>query len=235
LGTLDFLQNASAVVIVYVVLLNLLLSADNAVAIALACRNLDARQQISGILWGNLGAMVLRVALVFVALSLLSVPGVKVIAALLLVWIGVRLLKPNGPERTKLASGVSLLAAIQTIVVADFLMSLDNVLAIAAAVSVGAAQAGLGAQLAMVAIGLAVTLPVLVFGSMALVKLFERLPWLVLVGVGLLGWIAGGLVISDVLVVDQLGAASGVVKLLVQAIGAIVVAVFARYWAGRQA
>jgi YjbE family integral membrane protein len=178
---------------------------------------------------------VLRVALVFVALSLLSVPGIKIIAALLLVWIGVRLLKPNGPERTKLASGVSLLAAIQTIVVADFLMSLDNVLAIAAAVSVGAAQAGLGAQLAMVAIGLAVTLPVLVFGSMALVKLFERLPWLVLVGVGLLGWIAGGLVISDVLVVDQLGAASGVVKLLVQAIGAIVVAVFARYWAGRQA
>jgi len=235
LGTLDFLQNASAVVIVYVVLLNLLLSADNAVAIALACRNLDARQQISGILWGNLGAMVLRVALVFVALSLLSVPGIKIIAALLLVWIGVRLLKPNGPERTKLASGVSLLAAIQTIVVADFLMSLDNVLAIAAAVSVVAAQAGLGAQLAMVAIGLAVTLPVLVFGSMALVKLFERLPWLVLVGVGLLGWIAGGLVISDVLVVDQLGAASGVVKLLVQAIGAIVVAVFARYWAGRQA
>lgn len=235
MGTLDFLQNASAVVIVYVVLLNLLLSADNAVAIALACRNLDARQQISGILWGNLGAMVLRVALVFVALSLLSVPGIKIIAALLLVWIGVRLLKPNGPERTKLASGVSLLAAIQTIVVADFLMSLDNVLAIAAAVSVGAAQAGLGAQLAMVAIGLAVTLPVLVFGSMALVKLFERLPWLVLVGVGLLGWIAGGLVISDVLVVDQLGAASGVVKLLVQAIGAIVVAVFARYWAGRQA
>jgi YjbE family integral membrane protein len=235
LGTLDFLQNASAVVIVYVVLLNLLLSADNAVAIALACRNLDARQQISGILWGSLGAMVLRLALVFVALSLLSVPGVKVIAALLLVWIGLRLLKPNGPERTKLASGVSLLAAIQTIVVADFLMSLDNVLAIAAAVSVGAAQAGLGAQLAMVAIGLAVTLPVLVFGSMALVKLFERLPWLVLVGVGLLGWIAGGLVISDVLVVDQLGAASGVVKLLVQAIGAIVVAVFARYWAGRQA
>ncbi len=235
MGTLDFLQNASAVVIVYVVLLNLLLSADNAVAIALACRNLDARQQISGILWGNLGAMVLRVALVFVALSLLSVPGIKIIAALLLVWIGVRLLKPNGPERTKLASGVSLLAAIQTIVVADFLMSLDNVLAIAAAVSVGAAQAGLGAQLAMVAIGLAVTLPVLVFGSMALVKLFERLPWLVLVGVGLLGWIAGGLVISDVLVVDQLGAASGVVKLSVQAIGAIVVAVFARYWAGRQA
>ena len=235
MGTLDFLQNASAVVIVYVVLLNLLLSADNAVAIALACRNLDARQQISGILWGNLGAMVLRVALVFVALSLLSVPGIKIIAALLLVWIGVRLLKPNGPERTKLASGVSLLAAIQTIVVADFLMSLDNVLAIAAAVSVVAAQAGLGAQLAMVAIGLAVTLPVLVFGSMALVKLFERLPWLVLVGVGLLGWIAGGLVISDVLVVDQLGAASGVVKLLVQAIGAIVVAVFARYWAGRQA
>jgi YjbE family integral membrane protein len=235
LGTLDFLQNASAVVIVYVVLLNLLLSADNAVAIALACRNLDGRQQLSGILWGNLGAMVLRVALVFVALSLLSVPGIKIIAALLLVWIGVRLLKPNGPERTKLASGVSLLAAIQTIVVADFLMSLDNVLAIAAAVSVVAAQAGLGAQLAMVAIGLAVTLPVLVFGSMALVRLFERLPWLVLVGVGLLGWIAGGLVISDVLVVDQLGAASGVVKLLVQAIGAIVVAAFARYWAGRQA
>jgi len=235
LGTLDFLQNASAVVIVYVVLLNLLLSADNAVAIALACRNLDARQQLSGILWGNLGAMVLRVALVFVALSLLSVPGIKIIAALLLVWIGVRLLKPNDPAQTKLGAGVSLLAAIQTIVVADFLMSLDNVVAIAAAVSVGAAQAGLGAQLAMVAIGLAVTLPVSVFGSMALVKLFERLPWLVLVGVGLLGWIAGGLVISDVLVVDQLGVASGVVKLSVQAIGAIVVAVFARYWAGRQA
>ena len=233
-GTMEFLQSFSLIVLIQVVVLNLLLSADNAVAIALACRKLDDKQRLSGVLWGTLGTMVLRLALVFVAIGLLTIPGLKIVAALLLAWIAVRLMQQGEPEPTSSQAATSLLAAVSTIVVADFVMSLDNVLAISAAVSLGMPLASPGAQLFLVLIGLAVSLPVVVLGSMALVKLMQRHPVLVLVGVGLLGWIAGGMLITDVLVLNQFGPVSTLVKLTAQVMGAVLVILLARYWAAKR-
>ena len=233
-GTMEFLQSFSLIVLIQVVVLNLLLSADNAVAIALACRKLDDKQRQWGILWGTVGTMVLRLALVFVAIGLLTIPGLKIVAALLLVWVALRLMQQGEPEQTSSQAASSLLAAVSTVVVADFVMSLDNVLAISGAVSLGMPLASPGAQLFLVLIGLAVSLPVVVFGSMALVKLMQRYPLLVLVGVGLLGWIAGGMLITDVLVLDQFGPVSTLVKLTAQVMGAVLVILLARYWAARR-
>lgn len=233
-GTMEFLQSFSLIVLIQVVVLNLLLSADNAVAIALACRKLDDKQRQWGILWGTVGTMVLRLALVFVAIGLLTIPGLKIVAALLLVWVALRLMQQGEPEQTSNQAASSLLAAVSTVVVADFVMSLDNVLAISGAVSLGMPLASPGAQLFLVLIGLAVSLPVVVFGSMALVKLMQRYPLLVLVGVGLLGWIAGGMLITDVLVLDQFGPVSTLVKLTAQVMGAVLVILLARYWAARR-
>ena len=233
-GTMEFLQSFSLIVLIQVVVLNLLLSADNAVAIALACRKLDDKQRQWGILWGTVGTMVLRLALVFVAIGLLTIPGLKIVAALLLVWVALRLMQQGEPERTSSQAASSLLAAVSTVVVADFVMSLDNVLAISGAVSLGMPLASPGAQLFLVLIGLALSLPVVVFGSMALVKLMQRYPLLVLVGVGLLGWIAGGMLITDVLVLDQFGPVSTLVKLTAQVMGAVLVILLARYWAARR-
>lgn len=235
MGNLDFLQSASVVVLIQVVVLNLLLSADNAVAVALACRKLDHRQRLTGILLGTFGTLVLRLALVFVAIGLLTIPGLRIIAALLLVWVAVRLMRQSEPDQAGTVGANSLLAAVLTIVVADFVMSLDNVLAIAGAVSLGMPLAIPGAQLVVVAIGLLASVPLVVLASMALIKLMQRFAILVLVGVGLLGWIAGGMLITDSLVVDQFGPVSALVKLTTQAIGAVLVILIARHWVARGA
>jgi len=228
MSMLELLQCVGLTVIIQIILIDQLLSADNAMAIALACRNLDARQQRLGLLLGTAGAVLMRLALIFVALNLMSVPGLKIVAALLLGWVAVGLLKPRGADHAPVARATTLLVAVKAVVIADFVMSLDNVLAVASAVELGAPAVGVTQQLMLVLLGLVISVPVMLLGASLFLKLFERLPLLVFAGVGLLGWIAAGLLISDSFVVNQFGQASVLVTLVIQAVGALLTMALAR-------
>jgi YjbE family integral membrane protein len=182
--------------ILQIILIDILLGGDNAVIIALACRNLPARQRRVGIIWGAAGAIVLRVILITVAVALLQVPFLKLVGGLLLLWIGVKLIAPadgGGHSAEKLHGSDRLLAAIKTIIVADFVMSLDNVIAIAGA----AEQADPAHRTGLIVFGLLVSVPFIVFGAQIILKLLDRFPIIVIGGAALLGWIAGGLIVGD--------------------------------------
>ncbi len=181
--------------IVQIILIDILLGGDNAVIIALACRNLPARQRRLGILWGAAGAIVLRVILITVAVALLQVPVLKLVGGLLLLWIGVKLLAPadDGHDSENLHGAEKLLAAVKTIIVADFVMSLDNVIAIAGA----AEHADPAHRTGLVVFGLLVSVPFIIFGAQVILRLLDRFPIIVTAGAALLGWIAGGLIVGD--------------------------------------
>ena len=165
-----------------IIMIDILLGGDNAVVIALACRGLPAHQRTKGIIWGTAGAIVLRVILIAFALALLQVPFLKFVGALLLIWIGIKLIAPEEEDAHGSIQGSDKLwGAIKTIIVADLVMSVDNVIAIA-----GAAQ-GAGEQH---------QLPLVIFGLLVL-KLMDRFPIIILLGGMLLGWIAGTMMHSD--------------------------------------
>jgi len=170
-----------------IVLINILLSGDNAVVIGLACRNLSPQQRKHGIFWGILVAIVLRIVLTFFAVSLLSNPYLKLVGGALLLGIGVKLVAERGGERNVKASD-RLLAAIWTIIVADLVMSVDNVMGVAAAAK---------GYIPLIVFGLAVSIPIVVLGSQMVMGLIARFPVLVLAGGGLLGYIAGEMAIED--------------------------------------
>ncbi len=181
--------------ILQIIIIDILLGGDNAVIIALACRGLPPKLRKQGIFWGSAGAIILRVILISVAMQLLGIPWLKLIGGVLLVWIGVKLLLPvgEGDEHAKVTANDKLWAAIRTIIVADFVMSLDNVIAIA-----GAAQTADPSQrTGLIIFGLLVSVPFIVFGSQIILKLLDRFPIIITLGGGLLGWIAGGLVVAD--------------------------------------
>jgi YjbE family integral membrane protein len=177
-----------------IIMIDILLGGDNAVVIALACRKLPPAQRTKGILWGTAGAIVLRVILIFFALTLLAIPFLKVAGAVLLLWIGVKLLAPDHDDsHGNIAASDKLWAAVKTVIVADLVMSVDNVIAIA-----GAAQgAGQGHQMPLVVFGLLVSIPIIVWGSQLVIKLMDRFPVIITLGGMLLGWIAGTMLISD--------------------------------------
>ena len=227
---LEFLQTMSWAAVFQIILIDILLGGDNAVVIALACRNLPKKQRMQGILWGTAGAIGLRVALIAFALTLLSIPFLKIVGALLLVWVGIKLLIPDEDAHGNIQGGASVWAAVKTILVADFVMSLDNVLAIA-----GAAQsANPDHQLGLVIFGLVVSVPIIIWGSTLVLKLIDRFPMVVTFGAALLGWIAGGMLITDIFVVEQFGEVSRTVKLAVEAAGAILIVVIGRWFAQRK-
>ncbi|MGE5730843.1 MAG: TerC family protein [Gemmatimonas sp.] len=174
-----------------IVVINILLSGDNAVVIALACRNLPARQRILGIFWGVIGAVVLRIILTFFATRLLTMPWLQLIGAVLLLWIGVKLIAEEEGGEPNVAASDRLLAAVKTVIVADLVMSLDNVIGVAAAAK---------GSLLLLIFGLAVSIPLVVAGSQIIMKLIARVPLLVQAGGGLLGWIAGEIATTDVVV-----------------------------------
>jgi YjbE family integral membrane protein len=176
-----------------IIVIDILLGGDNAVVIALACRDLPAQQRLRGILWGTAGAIVLRVALIGFAVVLLDVPLLKLAGGVLLLWIGVRLLAPAHLEHANVKPADKLLSAIKTIIVADAVMSVDNVIAIAGAAEAADPQA----RIALVIFGLMVSIPLIVWGSQLVLKLLDRFPIVVTFGAALLGWIAGGLIIND--------------------------------------
>ena len=172
-----------------IIIINILLSGDNAVVIALACRNLPPRQRRVGIFWGVIGAVVLRIILTFFAVSLLRLPYLQLVGAALLLYIGIQLIaeeEEDGEQEVKAHD--RLLGAVRTVIVADLVMSLDNVIGVA-----GAAKG----SLALLIFGLVVSIPLVVVGSQLIMKLIERFPILVIAGGGLLGYIAGEIAIED--------------------------------------
>ncbi len=184
-----------------IIMIDILLGGDNAVVIALACRQLPPKQRTKGILWGTAGAILLRVILIFFALTLLAIPFLKLVGALLLVWIGIKLLVPHEDDaHANIKGSDKLLAAIKTVIVADLVMSVDNVIAIA-----GAAQsAGGDHQMPLVIFGLLVSIPIIVWGSQLVIKLMDRFPIIITLGGMLLGWIAGTMAVTDPVVVPYL-------------------------------
>ncbi|WP_085314442.1 TerC family protein [Derxia lacustris] len=186
--------------VLQIVVIDILLGGDNAVVIALACRNLTPHHRWQGILWGSVGAIVLRVALVAGAVSLLDLPGLKLVGALLLLYIGVKLTLPEEGDHD-VDGAKHVLGAIRTIILADLVMSIDNVIAIAGA----AEQAGAEHRLQYVIFGLLVSIPFIVFGSQVILKLIDRFPVIVWAGAGLLGFIAGRLLLDDPLAHGVIG------------------------------
>ncbi|WBY00449.1 TerC family protein [Ramlibacter tataouinensis] len=175
------------IALMQIIMINIVLSGDNAVVIALACRDLPAHQQKKAILFGSVGAIVLRLVLTFFAVYLLTLPYLKLLGAVLLLWIGVGLLKGDD-EGDELAGNSNLVGAIKTIVVADLVMSLDNVIGVAAAAK---------GDVLLLVVGLVISIPLIIFGSTLILKLMTRFPVIVTIGAGLLGWVAGEMALTD--------------------------------------
>ncbi len=174
--------------LVKIIWINIILSGDNAVVIALAARSLPPAQQRKAIFWGTAAAVILRIALTVVAAKLLELPYLQIVGGLLLLWIGVQLLgDDDGGEGEQKHHG-SLMSAIRTILIADLIMSLDNVIGVAAAAN---------GNTTLLIIGLAIAIPIVIFGSTLMIKLMERFPVIITVGAGLIGWVAGEAIVSD--------------------------------------
>lgn len=217
---MEFLTALDWSVVAQIILIDILLGGDNAVVIALACRNLHPNQRRKGILWGTAGAIVLRIVLVAFAVTLLQIPFLKFVGGLLLLWIGYKLMVDSGDEEHNLQAPDKLFAAIKTIIVADIVMSLDNVLAIAGAAGQVDDQAH---QLGYIVFGLLVSVPLIIGGSRIVLYLIDRFPLIVTAGAGLLGWIAGGMILSDPGVMKFFGEGIESYGLIAGAIGAIAV------------
>ena len=227
---LEFLETLSWAAVFQIILIDILLGGDNAVVIALACRNLPPKQRMQGILWGTAGAIALRVGLIAFALTLLSVPFLKIVGALLLVWVGVKLLIPEDDAHGNIKGNASIFAAVKTIIIADFVMSLDNVIAIA-----GVAQgANPDHQIGLVIFGLVISVPIIIWGSTLVLKLIDRFPSVVTFGAALLGWIAGGMLVTDIVIVEQFGEPSTALKLASEVVGAVLIVVIGRWFAQRK-
>jgi YjbE family integral membrane protein len=174
--------------VLQIIAIDILLGGDNAVVIALACRRLPEAQRNQGILWGVFGAIALRLLLIFFALQLLALPFLKIVGAMLLLWIGVKLLQPEEVQDDAVDAPSHLFGAVKTIVIADAVMSLDNVIAVA-----GAADG----DIMLVAFGIVVSIPIIVWGSKLVLMLMDRFPIIITLGGALLGWIGGGMLVSD--------------------------------------
>ncbi|MFG6467292.1 TerC family protein [Roseateles sp. BYS87W] len=208
---------------------DLLLSGDNAVVIALATRQLPPRQQRHAIIGGAAAAIVMRVLLALFAIELLQLPGLKLVGAALLVWIGIKLMS-QGEEEAQVREAGGLWAAVRTILLADLAMSLDNVVAIAAAASAAPAPM----RPVLLAVGLGLSIPLIIFGSTVLLKLMERVPAIITLGAALLGFVAGEMATTDVLVHDWVQAHLHDLDYTVSLLGAVTVVALGLARARRQ-
>ena len=175
--------------LVKIVWINIILSGDNAVVIALAARSLPQEQQNKAVFFGSGAAVVLRIALTVVAATLLALPYLQIIGGLLLLWIGIQLLSDEDDGDGETKHHGSLMSAVRTILIADLVMSLDNVIAVAAAAK---------GSMVLLVLGLAISIPLVIFGSTLMIKLMERFPIIVMLGAALIGWVGGETIISDV-------------------------------------
>ena len=183
LGTTDFW-----LALLQIIWVNILLSGDNAIVIALACRNLPDKQRRLGVFWGVLAAVVLRIVLTIFAVKLLELPYLKFVGGLLLIYIGIQLIGPQDEDGHEVEGKGKLFDAIKTILIADLAMSLDNVIAVA-----GAAKG----DVVLLVIGLAMSIPLVVWGSKVVMMMIERFAWTIMVGGGLLGYLAGEMIDTD--------------------------------------
>jgi YjbE family integral membrane protein len=202
---------------------NIVLSGDNAVVIALAARSLHGKQQKQAIIWGSGAAIVLRILLTLFAVKLLELEWLKLIGSVLLLWIGVKLLIPEDDDPDIKASD-NLWTAIKTILIADLVMSLDNVIAVAAAA---------GGHWGLLIIGLAISIPLVIFGATLLLKLMERWPIIITIGAGLLGFVAGEMAWEDGAIASLTTQYPPISKYVVAALGAAFVVGVGRILAGR--
>jgi YjbE family integral membrane protein len=204
--------------------LNLLLSGDNALVIALAVRALPPRQRMIGQIWGALGAVALRVVFVAVVTLLLRVPLLQLLGGLLLLWIAARLVRPDETDGSGARHGSSVWEAVWIIIVADITMSLDNVLAIAAAAR---------GEMFLVVVGIALSLPIVVWGAGLLARLMNRWAWVVWLGGGFLAYVAVEMVFDDKLVVGWLGAMGARMKMPISLAAGTVITVLG-WWLARR-
>ena len=221
---MEYFNDAWVTAVLQIVAIDIILGGDNAIVIALACRNLPKHQQRVGILWGTAGAIILRVILVFFATSLMEIPGLRLIGGILLIWIGIKLLTEVETHdlEGKINQSSNLLTAIRTIIIADFVMSLDNALAITAA-----AKGDIG----LVVFGLLLSVPIIIWGSALILRLMERFPVIITAGAGLLGWLGGSLMISDKLLVKFTAMSSPANSSTAAAIGVIFVIAIGKFLA----
>lgn len=195
---MEMLQSADFWIgLVKIIWINIILSGDNAVVIALAARSLPPAQQKKAVLFGSGAAVVLRIVLTVVAVKLLALPYLQIVGGLLLLYIGVQLLSDEDEEEGEGKEYGSLFAAVRTILIADLVMSLDNVIAVAAAAQ---------GSTTLLVLGLAISIPLVVFGSTLMIKLMERFPIIVVLGAALIGWVGGETMVSDVSLRDVLAA-----------------------------
>ena len=214
------------IAVLQIIAVDILLGGDNAVVIALACRKLPDEQRNKGIFWGVVGAIVLRIALIFFALQLLAIPWLKIIGALLLIWIGIKLLQPEDDGHGDITAADTLFAAIKTIIIADAVMSMDNVIGVAAAAH---------GDIRLVVFGILVSVPIVVWGSKLVLKLMDRFPQVITAGGMLLGWIGGGMIVSDPALPADFSTAIPQIKLVFEITGAVLVYLIGKWFARRAA
>ena len=182
--------------ILQIIAIDIVLGGDNAIVIALACKNLPEKQRKLGIFYGALGAIILRVLMVFFATYLLAIYGLKIIGGVLLIWIGVKLCLDSHEMNINIKPENRLLAAVKTIIIADFVMSFDNSLAIAAAAD---------GNIYIVIFGLLLSVPIIIWGSKIILKLIDKYPQIIYLGGFLLGWIGGEMIQTDIATVEFYG------------------------------
>ncbi|MFN9475596.1 TerC family protein [Acidovorax sp.] len=218
---MEFLQSTDFWIgLVKIVWINIILSGDNAVVIALAARSLPPEQQRKAVFWGSGAAVVLRVLLTVVAAKLLALSFLQIVGGCLLLWIGFQLLSDGDEEEGESKTYGSLMAAVRTILIADLVMSLDNVIAVAAAAQ--------GSTMLLV-LGLAISIPLVVFGSTMMIKLMERFPLIVVLGAALIGWVAGETIAGDT-ALQGLVAAHPSLHYVAAVLGAILVVGGGKLW-----
>jgi YjbE family integral membrane protein len=202
------------VILLQIIVIDLLLGGDNAVVIALACRKLPSHQRNKAIVIGMAGAIVARVILLIIAVTLLTLPYLKLVGGLLLLWIGIKLVANQEDEGNQIDAGTSLWKTASTIVVADVVMSLDNVLAVAAA--------GKGNVL-LVALGVVISIPIIIAGSKLVLALINRFPMVIMLGGALIGWIAGSMLVTDPAIARRLPSSPDTLSIFAGVIGAALV------------
>jgi YjbE family integral membrane protein len=213
-----------------IIWVNILLSGDNAVVIALAARSLPAHQRNKAVFFGSAAAIVLRVVLTLFAVQLLHYPYLKIVGALLLFWIGVQLLLPDEGGEDGIESASHLWGAIRTILIADLVMSLDNVIAVAAAAESGPPEA----RTLLLIIGLGLSIPLIIFGSQLLMTVMEKYPVIIILGAALLGFVAGEMLVHDVAVEKFFIGLGGATTTIVELAGAVGVVIVGQWLARRK-
>ena len=205
---------------------NIILSGDNAVVIALAARSLPEQQQRKAIFWGSGAAILMRIVLTMFAVALLELPWLKLIGAVLLLWIGIKLLTDEGEGEGGVKSHDTLVAAIKTILIADLVMSVDNVIAVAAAAK---------SDTLLLIIGLGISIPLIIYASTLLIKVMERFPIVITIGAALIGWVAGEMAWNEAVINSFTSQYPPWFEYLAALVGAVVVIAVGKWLAGRSA